>query len=697
MKKVLRSPILKGIAFLLCLVCLGMSIMAGLNGLAWFADEAYRGDMVYRFEPSFSESYMLNHNFRIGLDELDYALRNNASQQELDRVFAERFHGEYYAKMGDKILKNADLTKAAVQKSQHYLYIEPGNWESAISPVGVTLLDETLSNWVSEYDNRYSEEWRADKAAKRQVLQPGDCIMIRMTDEQVSALKSVWDSGRYMVNDTIKIVVIWMVALLIPFIYLLCVTGRSAADEEIHPLLIDRMFSEVNLLLIGGISLGTVVGVMLLLEEMLYSQNMIVAEWSMPMTLVAVCAFGIVLELILSLTRNLKNRSFVRRSLILSTALWCWKIIKKSWTKLIGLGKRSWSAVKRGKTSAWNSMLKNYKTRNVLLIFLGYSMLLGLLAMLVGALLYEGDAAFLLMFALGIAWFVAAGMFLLQRVNGFERVVDALKRLRNGDLSYKLTDMPNGVFASMADDINSLGDGMQMALQNEIHAERMKSELITNVSHDLKTPLTSILNYSDLLCQEHLSPEEANDYAKIIHQKGLRLKNLTSDLFDISKVQSGAEQLNCERLDVCTLVRQALGEQDKAIAESKLTLKLSMPEHEVAIWADGKKMSRVMENLIGNCVKYAMQGTRVFVSVKEQEARAEIEIKNMANYEMDFAADEITERFVRGDAARSTEGSGLGLAIAKSYVEACGGVLSVDVDGDLFKVKIDFPLYGLRV
>ena len=272
-------------------------------------------------------------------------------------------------------------------------------------------------------------------------------------------------------------------------------------------------------------------------------------------------------------------------------------------------------------------------------------------------------------------WFGAAAWLLLKRIDGFDRVVDALKRLRGGDLTYKLDNMPAGVFAAMADDINSLGDGMQLALQNEVRAERMKSELITNVSHDLKTPLTSILNYSDLLCQEHLSPEEANDYAKIIHQKGMRLKNLTSDLFDISKVQSGAEQIFCERLDACTLVRQALGEQDRSIENGKLTLKVDVPDREVPIWADGKKMSRVMENLIGNCVKYAMPGTRVFVSVAEHENNAVIELKNIANYAMDFDANEITERFVRGDAARSTEGSGLGLAIAKSYVEACGGKL----------------------
>ena len=274
-------------------------------------------------------------------------------------------------------------------------------------------------------------------------------------------------------------------------------------------------------------------------------------------------------------------------------------------------------------------------------------------------------------------------------------ILQGMRRLRAGDLGFKLTDMPEGVFAEMAEDINSLGDGMQAALQNEVRAERMKSELITNVSHDLKTPLTSILNYSDLLGKMDLTPEEANDYARIIYQKGLRLKNLTSDLFDISKVQSGAEQIISERLDACTLARQALAEQDKAVQESGLTVKAAIPERELPIWADGRKLSRVLENLISNCVKYALKGTRVFLSVAEENGQAIIELKNTANYEMDFAADEITERFVRGDAARSTEGSGLGLAIAKSYTEACGGTFDVSVDGDQFKVRIGFPVYGM--
>nr|WP_297176036.1 HAMP domain-containing sensor histidine kinase [uncultured Agathobaculum sp.] len=398
-------------------------------------------------------------------------------------------------------------------------------------------------------------------------------------------------------------------------------------------------------------------------------------------------AFALAVELSLSLVRNLKNRTFVERSFLLRAVRWCWRTAKRICRWGIDRCKALRDGVSRGKDNLWQKSFQNYKTRKVLMLFLGYSVVLAFLAWLLGVSLIFG-----LCFLMGIAWVYAAIWFLIRRIDGFDRVVDALKRLRGGDLTYKLTDMPAGVFAAMADDINSLGDGMQLALQNEVRAERMKSELITNVSHDLKTPLTSILNYSDLLCQEHLTPEEANDYAKIIYQKGLRLKNLTSDLFDISKVQSGAEQVICERLDACTLVRQALGEQDKAIGDGGLTLKVDMPDHEVPVWADGKKMSRVMENLIGNCVKYAMPGTRVFLSVVEREGSAVLELKNIANYAMDFDASEITERFVRGDAARSTEGSGLGLAIAKSYVEACGGSFAVSVDGDLFKVQITFAI-----
>lgn len=688
MKKVMRSPVLKGIAFVLCLACVAVAGLTLGDAMQWFYDNSQEpGKTLYQFESSFENSQVLTSEFGDALNILDSARHNGIQPQELADRMNVYFIGDYYAKFGDNIYKNANLTESGIKTAPYYVVIRPGDW------YGNVALDDyayELSGWTSAYDSYWDDSLVAEKAALRQQLREDDCILLRMTGEQVAVMRSEWETGRDIFAGALTKCIAAFFVGLVAFLYLLFVTGRHTEDEEVHLVLIDRMFVELNLCIIGGTVIGAAVLVSIGLEFILLQDSQMMALMTKLLTVLLVCVFALVMELILSLVRNLKNRTFVARSLILRAIRWCWRIVLRLIRWLVGLCRGVRNGVVRGKGGLWQKTFQNYKTRKLLMLFLGYSVVLAFFGWLFGISLYV--PLFSICFLLGIAWVYAAIWFLIKRIDGFERVVDALRRLRGGDLTYKLEDMPAGVFAAMADDINSLGDGMQLALQNEVRAERMKSELITNVSHDLKTPLTSILNYSDLLCQEHLTPEEVNDYAKIIHQKGLRLKNLTSDLFDISKVQSGAEQILCERLDACTLVRQALGEQDQAIGEGKLTLKVDIPDHEVPIWADGKKMSRVMENLIGNCVKYAMSGTRVFVSVMEQENAAVIELKNIANYAMDFDTEEITERFVRGDAARSTEGSGLGLAIAKSYVEACGGTFTVSVDGDLFKVQMVFAI-----
>lgn len=685
MKKVVRSPILKGIAFALCLVCVALATLTAGNALQWFYDKNQNDNYFYAMESSFEQSGMLNYGFLNAFYSINRAMDDQTTQEQLNQYVKENgFVGDYYAKVGDKVCKNTDLTLEEAMQSPYYLVVTPGDYQTNLMQVSGYDIPEI---WLSQYEyNYYTDEENLSVTAERTPLhQEGDCILMRLTQDQANSLQAGWLEGQDIFNTALMRVIVLFFVALAAYLYLLYFTGRRAEDEEVHMVLIDRLYVEFNLAIILGAAIGTAVLVVV---------GISFSMMTYLLTALLVCAFAVVMELILSLVRNLKNHTFVQRSFILRAVRWCWRTAGRIVRWALGLCKNAGRFIGQKRESVLQRMLKDYKTRNVLLIFLGYSAVLGLLTMMFGVMIDYAEGLFSLL--LGIVWFVTAAWFLLNRINGFDRVVDALKRLRAGELTYKLTDMPAGVFAAMAEDINSLGDGMQAALQNEIRAERMKSELITNVSHDLKTPLTSILNYSDLLCQEHLTPEEANDYAKIIHQKSMRLKNLTSDLFDISKVQSGAEQMQCERIDVCTLVRQALGEQDKAIAESRLTLKVNIPDHEVPIWADGKKMSRVMENLIGNCIKYAMSGTRVFVTVSEQEREAVIELKNIANYEMDFDAGEITERFVRGDAARTTEGSGLGLAIAKSYVEACGGALAVEVDGDLFKVRITFPVYGIQ-
>lgn len=659
-KGILRSTAAKFIAFAGIVGCFAAAVIIGENAIAGCG----RDGMIYQFETDFSQSSYMAGQVNNTAVTLEAALEGGISRQEFEQQTRD-FPGSYYGVMNGTVISNAELNDSATQNAAFYLIARPD--------------DATQSN-ISWYYMPFDDE-PIDEYNVRSTTYPlGTVIRVCVTSEQAAQYQEIWSAQKNTFAHTIYIVLTLTAAALALFVYLLFVTGRRPEDEEVHFATIDRLPVEVNVVLFWSV-LGTAAGLNIALMSELLSGSGDLSFLLLPSILFFVAAFAFALELTLSLVRLLKAGSLARRS-------WCIRAFRWCFNKIGVLCAGTWHGLGRLRLAFTKALLGNYKTRNVVLLFAAYSVILAFLAAA-----FAGVGGSFFAFVLGVGWFLAAGYFLIRRIDGFDRIVAALQRMRGGDLSFRLTDMPEGVFAAMAEDLGSLGDGMQAALQNEVRAERMKSELITNVSHDLKTPLTSILSYSDLLSQLELTPEEANDYAKIIHQKSLRLKNLTSDLFDISKVQSGVEQMVCERLDAVTLVRQALAEQEAQ--NSGLVLKVTLPERELPIRADGRKMSRVLENLIGNCVKYAMKGTRVFVSLDERDGKAVFEVKNTANYEMDFAADEITERFVRGDAARSTEGSGLGLAIAKSYTEACGGMFEVEVDGDQFKVRISFPVYGL--
>ena len=659
-KGILRSTAAKFIAFAGIVGCFAAAVIIGENAIAGCG----RDGMIYQFETDFSQSSYMAGQVNNTAVTLEAALEGGISRQEFEQQTRD-FPGSYYGVMNGTVISNAELNDSATQNAAFYLIARPD--------------DATQSN-ISWYYMPFDDE-PIDEYNVRSTTYPlGTVIRVCVTSEQAAQYQEMWSAQKNTFTHTIYIVLMLTAAALALFVYLLFVTGRRPEDEEMHLVTLDRLPVEGNVLLFWSV-LGLAGGLNIALTAEIANGSGDLSFLLLPSVLFVVAAFAFALELTLSLVRLLKAGSLARRS-------WCIRAFRWSFNKIGVLCTGTWHGLGRLRLAFTKAILGNYKTRNVVLLFTAYSVVLAFLAAA-----FAGVGGSFFAFVLGVGWFLAAGYFLIRRIDGFDRIVAALQRMRGGDLGFKLTDMPKGVFAAMAEDLGSLGDGMQAALQNEVRAERMKSELITNVSHDLKTPLTSILSYSDLLSQLELTPEEANDYAKIIHQKSLRLKNLTSDLFDISKVQSGVEQMVCERLDAVTLVRQALAEQEAQ--NSGLVLKVTLPERELSIWADGRKMSRVLENLIGNCVKYAMKGTRVFVSLDERDGKAVFEVKNTANYEMDFAADEITERFVRGDAARSTEGSGLGLAIAKSYTEACGGIFEVEVDGDQFKVRISFPVYGL--
>ncbi|MEA4822877.1 MAG: HAMP domain-containing sensor histidine kinase [Clostridiaceae bacterium] len=262
--------------------------------------------------------------------------------------------------------------------------------------------------------------------------------------------------------------------------------------------------------------------------------------------------------------------------------------------------------------------------------------------------------------------------------------------LREGHLAEVQSPLPETHdLYPLADDLLHLRDGVLSAVDARVRSERMKSELVTNVSHDLKTPLTSIISYSRLLDELNL-PEPANAYVKVLREKSERLQKLTRDLFEVSKAQSGSLPVKLTRLDLASHLEQTLAELSERIDASGLAFRVRTPGHPVYIDCDGERLYRVLENLTANALAYACPGTRVYVTL-DDSGPVTLSIRNVAAYEMTFTADEIAERFVRGDASRTDGGTGLGLAIAKSFTEAVGGGFAVDIDGDVFRVTLSFP------
>ena len=246
----------------------------------------------------------------------------------------------------------------------------------------------------------------------------------------------------------------------------------------------------------------------------------------------------------------------------------------------------------------------------------------------------------------------------------------------------------------MAEAVGQLGAGLRTALQEQMKSERMKAALITNVSHDLKTPLTSIINYVDLMKRERIDSPKVQEYLLVLDQKSQRLKQLTEDLVEASRASSGNVVLDMGKIDLKELLMQTGGEFTERFAVRGLTLLEDYPEYPLYVEADGRHLWRIIENLYRNVEKYAMPYTRVYVDLSEEEERAVLSMKNISEQALNISAEELTERFTRGDESRSTEGSGLGLSIAKDLTELQHGTFAIYLDGDLFKVTMTFPKAG---
>ena len=270
------------------------------------------------------------------------------------------------------------------------------------------------------------------------------------------------------------------------------------------------------------------------------------------------------------------------------------------------------------------------------------------------------------------------------------------RKLAEGDLDYKIDT--KGLFmdfAEHAENLNMIGDGMAVAVEDRIKSEKFKAELITNVSHDIKTPLTSIINYVDLLSKEEFENEKVNEYVEVLNRQSKRLKKLTEDILDASKASTGNIKMELSPCKIGLLLSQTMGEYMERAETNNLEFVLKVPDEELEILADGRRLWRVFDNLLNNICKYSQPGTRAYLTLEQNDGKAVITYRNISKYELDITEEELMERFVRGDRSRNTEGSGLGLSIARNLVELQGGHFDISIDGDLFKVVIMFPVLNL--
>lgn len=365
----------------------------------------------------------------------------------------------------------------------------------------------------------------------------------------------------------------------------------------------------------------------------------------------------------MTLAARIKTRSLFRNVLVFRACGWCWRNLKRMFNAAVAVLPLLWKLILG---------LGAFLLINVIGVatFFGVPFL-GLLVLLVfnGAVLYG---------------LIRLSAQLIMLENG-------AKALAGGDLNYKLdTEKLLWDFKDHGMSLNRISEGLARAVEERTRSERFKTELITNVSHDIKTPLTSIVSYVDLLKREDIPNEKAREYIEVLDRQSARLKKLTEDLVEASKASAGTISLVSERVDVGELLRQAAGEYAQRLEQAGVSTVLNLPDEPLFVLADGRQMWRVFDNLISNICKYALAGTRAYFSAQGEHGQVEIVFRNISASQMNISADELMERFVRGDSSRSTEGSGLGLAIARSLTELMGGRFAIRLDGDLFKIVIGF-------
>ena len=451
------------------------------------------------------------------------------------------------------------------------------------------------------------------------------------------------------------------------FVFLMCSAGHRKGKEEVTENFFDKIPFDVFLLasviiFVFGIEM---------LDEYLYYNSSYYLPVDIVVTVLLLSAEGLLtLAVCMTFATRVKLGTLFSNTLIVKVCKLLLKGIKIAWKYIIIAFKNIDVLWKVGIVYAGMTLFE------ILFMFNSY--------------LTTG------LFGLVLIWLLAkmliASALAIVLIN-FKKVRIAAEKLAAGDINYKIdTKYMQWDIKKHAETLNSIGGGLSKAVDEKMKSEHLKTELITNVSHDIKTPLTSIINYVDLLKKEELDNEKAQEYLEVLDRQSNRLKKLTEDLVEASKASTGNISVDKQETELGMLLSQAVGEYEERIYAAGLTPIVRIPEEPITIMTDGRLLWRVFDNLLGNICKYSMSDTRVYIELQAMSKEAVFVFRNISKYELNISGDELMERFVRGDSSRNTEGSGLGLSIAKSLVDLLGGTFTLNVDGDLFKVILQFPL-----
>lgn len=730
--------IFKGLAIVLCALCLMSAALSGgslmilaaldlgedlspsqrflqdreesLNWIAGALAERYAAKTAPKADEALVEQYygyldrntaLENANYEI-LDSKGKVLERKDGQRgsftdftfriaKEDRTYVEVLEGPIYAQTMEEG-QQAARKLAGKDASEEDFF--PGNYFP---------IREELADGGSIYAIDYKDGWNIYKIQDVPLKENYTVVIhadLTAGDNALEArLFSMMDGVWRHQGQIAALLGVSLVAFALLAVYLCCAAGHKPGSQEIRPGGLNCMPLDLYLALLMGVCLiFAYIGIMGVRYLMSQGNTIAFAYYGYGGYL---CCLGFV-GFCFACAAQFKapNHYWWRHSitgLCWKGLVWCWRFFWKcvagcyrilwaialpilSWAA--GLVKKAWALLNR----VWKK-LAGLLARTYGLLPLSWQWLLTGCAL--------GGGLFLAILDRNGFWmlvFLAAGLaMILYGANVFGTLLDAARRMRGGDLEIKVDDkLMLGAFRDFAAELNGLSDVVQVAAQKQMRSERMRTELITNVSHDIKTPLTSIINYVDLLQKPH-SQEDGEQYLEVLSRQSARMKRLIDDLIELSKASTGNIPVELTRIDAVEAVNQALGEFMDKLKAAELTPLFRQPEEPLYIHADGRLLWRAMSNLLTNAVKYAQPGTRLYIDMVAVDKKVCISLKNISRDPLNISAEELMERFVRGEASRNQEGSGLGLNIAQSMMELQHGALELLVDGDLFKATLIFP------